>query len=66
MGLSTQVEASDKGSRRFNPLRDEEVISEVEDEYARSSRRASPPGTIGEAHEYMSENIESNVVHKIK
>lgn len=47
-------------------MRDEEVISEVEDEYARSSRRASPPGTIGEAHEYMSENIESNVVHKIK
>ena len=66
MGLSTKVEASDKGSRRFVHNPNEEVISEVQDEYERSSRRTSPPGTIGEAHEYMSENIESNVVHKLK
>lgn len=64
MGLSTHVETSDKGSRRgtFN-YRNEERIDEVEEE---GSGRTSPPGTIGEVHEYMSENIESNIVHKIK
>ena len=66
MGLSTKVEASDKGSRRFVHNPNDEVISEVQDEYERSSRRTSPPGTIGEAHEYMSENIESNVGHRLK
>jgi hypothetical protein len=62
MGLSTMVEISDRGSRRHAHHHNEERIDEVEDE----SGRTSPPGTIGEAHEYMSENIESNVIHKIK
>ena len=61
MGLSTHVETSDKGSRKFM-YHNEERIDEVEEE---GSGRTSPPGTIGEAHEYMSENIESHVVHKI-
>ena len=26
----------------------------------------SPPGTIGEVHDYMSENIESNQLHRLK
>lgn len=45
------------------------MIEEVEDD---ESGRTGPPGTIGErtigeqAHEYMSENIESNVIHRIK
>jgi len=63
MGLSTHVETSDKGSRRNFTYNNEERIDEVEEE---GSGRTSPPGTIGEAHEYMSENIESNVVHRIK
>ena len=64
MGLSTHVETSDKGSRRGNfHYRNEERIDEVEEE---GSGRTSRPGTIGEVHEYMSENIESNIVHKIK
>lgn len=57
MGLSTQVEISDRGSRRNVHHHNEERISEVEDE----SGRTSPPGTIGEVHDYMSENIESKV-----
>jgi hypothetical protein len=63
MGLSTHVETSDKGSRRNMHHHNEERIDEVEEE---GSGRTSPPGTIGEAHEYMSENIESNIVHRIK
>jgi hypothetical protein len=62
MGLSTMVEISDRGSRRHAHHHNEERIDEVEDE----SGRTSPPGTIGEAHEYMSENIESNVMPRIK
>ena len=61
MGLSTHVETSDRG--HHNPRhRDEERIEEESNETGRSS----PPGTIGEQHEYMSENIESNAIHKIK
>jgi len=63
MGLSTHVETSDKGSRRNFHHHNEERIDEVEEE---GSGRTSPPGTIGEAHEYMSENIESHVGHRIK
>ena len=63
MGLSTHVETSDKGSRKFQYHNNEERIDEVEDE---NSGRDSPVGTIGEAHEYMSENIESTVNNKIK
>lgn len=62
MGLSTHVETSEKGSRRFPTTHNEERIDEVEEE---GSGRTSPPGTIGEVHEYMSENIESHVVNKI-
>ena len=62
MGLSTHVEISDKGSRRLRNHRNEERIDEVEEE---GSGRTSPPGTIGEVHEYMSENIESNAVGKM-
>lgn len=53
-GLSTHVETSDKGSRRAFIHNNEERIDEVEEE---GSGRTSPPGTIGEAHEYMSEHI---------
>jgi hypothetical protein len=68
-GLSTQVEVSDKGSRRVGYNQNQEMIEEVEDD---ESGRTGPPGTIGnrtigdQAHEYMSENIESNVINKIK
>ena len=69
-GLSTQVEVSDHGSRgRQAVAQNAEMIEEVEDD---ESGRTGPPGTIGErtigeqAHEYMSENIESNVIHRIK
>lgn len=64
MGLSTQVEISDRGSRRNAARREDEMIEEVDDD---ESGRTGPPGTIGERtigehHEYMSENIESNVI----
>ena len=62
-GLSTHVEYSDKGSRKQTHHHHDERIVEVEEE---GSGRSTPPGTIGEQHEYMSENIESHVVHKIK
>ena len=45
----------------YNEERIDEVSSVKE-----GSGRTSPPGTIGEAHEYMSENIESNIVHRVK
>lgn len=61
MGLSTHVETSDRGSRRNARHQDEERIVEESNETGRSS----PPGTIGEQHEYMSENIESNPHVKI-
>lgn len=65
-GLSTQVEISDRGSRRngrapgpdgMNP------VPEIDDD---ESGRTGPAGTIGEAHDCVSENIESNVMHRIK
>jgi hypothetical protein len=68
-GLSTQVEVSDKGSRRMGYHHNNEMIEEVEDD---ESGRTGPPGTIGNrtigdhGHDYMSENIESNVITKIK
>jgi len=40
---------------------DERVIEEENDE-----KSVSPPGTIGEVHDYMSENIESNQLHRLK
>ena len=57
---STHVEFSDKGSRKY-PFHhyDERIVEEDEE----GSGRTSPPGTIGEVHEYMSENIET--VNKI-
>lgn len=45
------------------------MIEEVDDD---ESGRTGPPGTIGnrtigdQAHEYMSENIESNVINRVK
>ena len=63
IGFSTHVEISDKGSRRFaHPQYDEGVIEEEKDENSVNS----PPGTIGEVHDYMSENIESNQLHRLK
>ena len=68
-GLSTQVEVSDKGSRRMGYHHNNEMIEEVEDD---ESGRTGPPGTIGNrtigdhGHDYMSENIESNVITRIK
>lgn len=61
-GLSTYVETSDKGSRRNQYHHNEERIDEVEEE---GSGRTSPPGTIGEAHEYMSENNASRPVNMV-
>jgi len=61
-GISTHVETSDKGSRRAYHHQ-EERIDEVEEE---GSGRTSPPGTIGEAHDYMSENIKSKNEHRIR
>ena len=61
MGLSTHVETSDHGfNRRIASLDEEQKIQEESKEDAASS----PPGTIGEHHEYMSENIESNVLNR--
>ena len=63
IGFSTHVEISDKGSRRFaHRLNDDGVIEEENDENSVNS----PPGTIGEVHDYMSENIESNQLHRFK
>lgn len=65
MGLSTHVEISDKGSRRYPFHHNEERI--VEEDEEGGSGRTSPPGTIGEVHEYMSENIETvNTIMKKK
>ena len=41
---------------------DQEQIEEENDENSVNS----PPGTIGEVHDYMSENIESNQLHRLK
>ena len=62
MGLSTHVETSDRGHQNAIVTDQQRAIEEVSNETGRSS----PPGTIGEQHEYMSENIESNAIHKIK
>ena len=61
IGYSTHVEISDKGSRRFAQAQNDEggVIEDIEEENDENSVN-SPPGTIGEVHDYMSENIESN------
>ena len=56
IGFSTHVEISDKGSRRFAHPMNDDNIPEEENENSGNS----PPGTIGEVHDYMSENIESN------
>ena len=58
IGFSTHVEISDKGSRRFNHPQNDEGAGPIEEEDENSGN--SPPGTIGEVHDYMSENIESN------
>jgi hypothetical protein len=65
MGLSTQVEISERGSRRnARQANDEEMIrEEIEDD---ESGRTGLAGTIGEAHDCVSENIESNVIHRLK
>lgn len=59
-GLSTHVETSDRGGRRHQGRGEQQRIDEESNETGRSS----PAGTIGEQHEYMSENIESNVLNK--
>lgn len=64
MGLSTQVEISDRGSRRARHANDDEMIEEVEQDD--ESGRTGPAGTIGEPHDCVSENIESNIVHRLK
>lgn len=56
-GYSLQVEYSDRGKpneHHFNRISEEEFESERE-------RRSSPPGTIGDAQDVMSENIESSL-----
>ena len=57
-GVSITAELSDRrGDYRQRPDEDEDVISERPDE---SENRSGPEGTIGEPHDIMSENIESN------
>ena len=57
-GVSITAELSDRrGDFRQRPDEDENVISERPEE---SDARSSPPGTIGEPHDIMSENIESH------
>ena len=56
-GYSLQVEFSDRGKQNdyyVNRISEEEFESERE-------RRSSPPGTIGDAQDIMSENIESSL-----
>lgn len=56
-GYSLQVEYSDRGKPLdyyVNRISEEEFESERE-------RRSSPPGTIGDAQDVMSENIESSL-----
>lgn len=56
-GYSLQVEYSDRGKPLdyyVNRISEEEFESERE-------RRSSPPGTIGDAQDVMSENIESTL-----
>ena len=66
MGLSTQVEISDRGSRRadMRHANDDEMIEEVEQDD--ESGRTGPAGTIGEPHDCVSENIESNILQRLK
>ncbi len=56
-GYSLQVEYSDRGKpydHYVNRISEEEFESERE-------RRSTPPGTIGESQDVMSENIESSL-----
>ena len=39
------------------------IREKIEDD---ESGRTGPAGTIGEAHDCLSENIESNVIHRLK
>lgn len=58
-GVSITAELSDgRRDHRQRPDEDAEAIYELPDE---SDNRSSPPGTIGEVHDIMSENIESNL-----
>ena len=60
-GVSITAELSDRrGDHRQRPEEDDNAISERPDE---SDNRSSPPGTIGEPHDIMSENIESSHFH---
>ena len=57
-GVSITAELSDRrGDHRQRPDEDDDAISERPDE---SDARSSPPGTIGEHQDIMSENIESH------
>lgn len=57
-GVSITAELSDRrADNRQRPDEDADAISEQPDE---SDNRSSPPGTIGEPHDIMSENIESH------
>jgi len=62
-GLSLQTEYSDKGKTNNNYLHvmGEAISEEEEDGAADSDRHSTPPGTIGEVHDVMSENIESSL-----
>ena len=53
-GLSVQAEYSDRGKNYYHQ---HGRISEVPDES--DNRRSTPPGTIGEIQDIMSENIET-------
>ena len=57
------MEISERGSRRNARQANDEIREEIEDD---ESGRTGLAGTIGEAHDCVSENIESNVIHRLK
>ena len=61
-GLSLQTEYSEKGkTNNYLYGMGERISEEEEDVAADSDRHSTPPGTIGEIHDVMSENIESSL-----
>jgi hypothetical protein len=63
-GFSLQMEYSEKGNKTNNyhyGRREERISEEEENDGDESDRHSTPPGTIGEAQDIMSENIESSL-----
>ena len=65
-GISTHADISDGGSRHAGRVfGDADVIPE-DVEQDDESARTGPAGTIGEKQDCVSENIESNMVHRLR